>query len=180
MVCPRCIRAVEEELKRLNIGFSEVTLGKVSLTGPLNESTSKEFKDSLEAMGFELLTDKKTIIIEKVKTYIIDTVHHQNDPDKIGHLADRLSRHIGMDYSSLSKLFSKEERITIEKFMIFMKIEKAKELITYNELTVSEIALQLNYSNSQHFSNQFKSVTGLSPTQYKKDKSSPRKPLNEV
>lgn len=180
MVCPRCIMAVEEKLKLLNIGFSEVKLGVVLLTNPLDGPTIKILKDALEIIGFELLTDKETKIIEKIKNQIIHMVHHQNNPDKIGHLSDQLSTNIGISYSALSKLFSEKEGITIEKFLILQKIEKGKELLSYGELSISEIAIKLNYYDSQHFSNQFKAITDLSPTQYKKEKSSHRKPLNDI
>ncbi|TAJ11298.1 AraC family transcriptional regulator [Marinilabiliaceae bacterium JC017] len=180
MVCPRCIMAVETELRNLNISYTEVTLGVVKLEKSLGKVEFARLKQALESLGFELLSDKKSKIVEKIKNFIIQVVHHQNEPEKIGHLSVQLPKYVGMDYASVSRLFSEAEGITIEKYLILQKIERAKELIFYGELTMSEIAFQLNYSSSQHFSNQFKSVTGVTPGQFRKNKMINRKPLDEI
>jgi len=180
MVCPRCIKAVETSLTKLNIEFSHVQLGEAILPEPIDPSLKVSLKNELELQGFELLSDKKGQLIEKIKNIIIQMVHHQDDPEKIGQLGKQLPQLAGHSYSYLSTFFSELEGITIEKYLILQKIEKAKELLTYSELNVNEISYRLNYSSSQHFSRQFKTITGLSPSDFLKSKSIKRKPLNEV
>jgi len=179
MVCPRCIMAVETVLKKLNIPYEAVKLGEIQLKSPLNTHEKNSLQTALEELGFEVLSDKKTRLIERIKSVIIDLVHHQEHPEKIGHLSEQLPLMLQHSYSSLSKLFSEVEGITIEKYLILQKIEKAKELIAYDELSLSEIAFRLNYSSSQHFSRQFKSVTGISPSDFNKHKLK-RKPINDI
>lgn len=180
MVCPRCIKAVESTLSNFNIGYSEVKLGEVYLKKSLSLNEKSQLSKSLENQGFELLDDKKSQLIEKIKNTIIEIVHHQNDPHKIGHLSSQLPELLEHSYTYLSSFFSEMEGITIEKYLILQKIEKAKELLSYSEINVSEISYQLNYSSSQHFSRQFKSITGMSPSEFAKSKIFNRKPLNEI
>jgi AraC family transcriptional regulator len=180
MVCPRCIMAIETALTRIEIRFVEVKLGSVDLAEPISPQKVQEFKKAIESLGFELLSDNKTRTIEKIKNAIINMVHHQDDVEKIGHLSEQLPQIIGQSYSALSKLFSEVEGLTIEKFLILQKIEKAKELLVYDELNISQIAYRLNYSSSQHFSSQFKSITGLSPSLFIKMKTVKRRPINEI
>lgn len=180
MVCPRCINAVETILNSQNIGYSHIKLGEVFLFKPLNSNEEEILRKNLEFQGFELLSDKKSQLIEKIKNTIVNMVHHQNDPDKIGHLKDQLPEILDHSYPYLSNLFSEIEGMTIEKYLILQKIEKAKELFTYNQLNINEISYQLNYSSSQHFSRQFKLITGMSPSDFMKKKSPKRKPLNEI
>lgn len=179
MVCPRCIMAVETVLKKLNVHFESVKLGEIQLISPLNNEEKNNLQTALEALGFEVLSDKKTRLIEGIKRVIIDLVHHQEQPEKIGHLNKQLPMVLKQSYSSLSKLFSEVEGITIEKYLILQKIEKAKELIAYDELSLSEIAFRLNYSSSQHFSRQFKSITGIAPSAFK-DHKGKRRPLHDI
>lgn len=180
MVCPRCIKAVETTLSKMNIVYSDIKLGEVNLNKPLSPIDKNILSGNLETQGFELLDDKKSQLIEKIKNTIIQIVHHQEDPHKIGHLSDQLPHLLGYSYSYLSSFFSEMEGITIEKYLILQKIEKAKELLSYSELNVSEISYQLNYSSSQHLSRQFKSITGMSPSEFSKEKSTERKPLNDI
>lgn len=180
MVCPRCIMAVKTVLEKLNLHYIDVELGSVKLKNALNEEQILKLQMALEEIGFELLSDKKTQLIEQIKNEIIKIVHHQEQPEKIGHLTDYLPEIIGHNYASLSKLFSEIEGHTIEKYLILQKIEKAKELLLYQELNISEIAYQLNYSSSQHFSRQFKSITGLTPSEFGKNKNIGRSPINEI
>jgi len=180
MVCPRCIKAVETILLKMNIAYSDIKLGEVNLNIPLSLSEKDILSKNLEMQGFELLDDKKSQLIEKIKNTIIQIVHHQDDPHKIGHLSEQLPRILGHSYSYLSSFFSEMEGITIEKYLILQKIEKAKELLSYSELNVSEISYQLNYSSSQHLSRQFKLITGISPSEYSKEKSTERQPLNDI
>ncbi len=180
MVCPRCIKAVETTLSKMNISYSDIKLGEVNLNKYLSPDEKEILSKNLKNQGFELLDDKKGQLIEKIKNVIIEIVHHQEDPHKIGHLSDQLPRLLGHSYSYLSSFFSEMEGITIEKYLILQKIEKAKELLSYSEMNVSEISYQLNYSSSQHLSRQFKSITGMSPSEFSKEKSTERKPLTDI
>lgn len=180
MVCPRCILAVEGILREMGIEYTTVGLGEVNLANLLDHDTQRNLEIRLQELGFELLNNRSSQLVEKIKNVIITMVHHQKEPEKIGHLSEQLPKKLGHGYSFLSKLFSTEEGMTIEKYLILQKVEKAKELLIYGELNVSEIAFQLNYSSSQHFSRQFKAVTGISPSLFIKYKNFGRTPLNEV
>ncbi|HEY9114908.1 MAG TPA: helix-turn-helix domain-containing protein [Bacteroidales bacterium] len=180
MVCNRCIKAVEHELEKLKIVPVKVTLGSVELNEGLDEQTMELFRKALLENGFELIDDKKSLIIEKIKTLVIELVHYQKEKDRHINLTDFIAGEIGYDYSYLSNLFSSVEGITIEKYTINQKIEKVKELLVYDELNLNEIAFQMGYSSVQHLSNQFKKITGLSPTHFKKIKNKRRKPIDKV
>lgn len=162
---------VKSELEKLGLETVSVELGEVELKNEITESEKAKLLYNLHSLGFDLLDDKKSKAIEKIKTLIIDLVHHKNNELKIN-LSDYLSQNLNQDYNSLSNLFSEIESTTIEKYFISQKIEKVKELLIYNELSLSEIADMLNYSNVAHLSNQFKKITGFSPTSFKqlKDK----------
>ncbi len=180
MVCARCIKVVSEELVGLGFSVIAIELGKVSIEGLLTESDKEKINKQLIVNGFELIDDKKTRTIGKIKTEIINLIHYQKEkPDHIN-LSDFLSKEIGYDYSYLSNLFSSVEGTTIEKYMINQKIEKVKELLVYDELSLNEISFHLGYSSVQHLSNQFRKVTGLSPSHFKKIKESKRKPLDGI
>lgn len=179
MVCNRCIMVVQHELEKLGLAAKNIRLGEVTLDVPLADEDRTELKNALTPLGFELIDDKKTRIIEKVKNVIIDLVHRQNNETNIN-LSSLLSQALNRDYNYLSNLFSEVEGTTIEKYFIAQKIEKVKELLVYNELSLSEIAYQLNYSSVAHLSNQFKKVTGLTPSHFKKIKEDKRKPLDQV
>lgn len=181
MVCNRCIKVVREELEKLGLQVQNIELGKVIVTADENQLPDlKEIKRVLEENGFELLEDKKVQTVERIKTLIIELI--QDDKLEMLHenLSGFISRSIGRDYHYLSSLFSSIENITIEKFIILQKVERIKELLVYDEQTVSEIAYRLGYSSSAHLSNQFKQVTGFTPTQFKQLKAHSRKPLDEV
>ena len=171
MVCSRCKMVVKAEFEKLKIETISVELGEVELTKPITETEKATLLQNLQALGFDLIDDKKSKTIDKIKTLIIELVHHQNNELKTN-LSDYLAQELHQDYNSLSNLFSEVENNTIEKYFINQKIEKVKELIIYNELSLSEIADMLNYSNVAHLSNQFKKVTGFTPTYFKnlKDK----------
>lgn len=179
MVCNRCIMVVQHELEKLGIAAKNIRLGEVTLDAPLTDEERTELKNTLTPLGFELIDDKKTRIIEKVKNVIIDLVHRQNNETNVN-LSSLLSQALNRDYNYLSNLFSEVEGTTIEKYFIAQKIEKVKELLVYNELSLSEIAYHLNYSSVAHLSNQFKKVTGLTPSHFKKIKEDKRKPLDQV
>jgi len=171
MVCGRCKMVVKSEFEKLGLQTISVELGEVELQKEITPDQKEVLLLNLHALGFDLIDDKKSKTIEKIKTLIIDLVHHKNNELKIN-LSDYLVENLNQDYSSLSNLFSEIENTTIEKYFISQKIEKVKELLIYNELSLSEIADLLNYSNVAHLSNQFKKITGFTPTYFKqlKDK----------
>lgn len=179
MVCDRCKMVVKSELEKLRINPLHVDLGEVILNTPLTEEQKDLLKDRLDSLGFELINDKRSRLIEQIKTLIIELVHYNNNELKIN-LSDYLSDKLHHDYNYISNLFSEIEGTTIEKYFIAQKIEKVKELLVYDELTLNEIAFQLNYSSAAHLSNQFKKVTGLTPSYFKSIRSSKRKPLDKV
>ena len=180
MVCNRCIKVVEEELMKLGLRVNNIKLGEVNIETDDNAFPLKKIKDSLSKNGFELIDDINVKIIEKMKVLIINKIHFSNKETGKINFSKYLSKEIGKNYSHLSSLFSSKEGITIEKFIIHQKIEKVKELLTYNELTLSEIAYSAGYSSVQHLSNQFKQVTGMSPSNFKKLKEPLRKPLDKI
>jgi AraC-like DNA-binding protein len=179
MVCGRCEMAVTSELKKMQIPILSIKLGEVELSRHLEENEKQTLAKNLNALGFELLDDKISKTIERIKNRIIDLVHYQNEKLKIN-LSTYLAEDLKQDYSTLSNLFSETEGTTIEHYFIAQKIERAKELLIYNELTLSEIAIQLNYSNVAHLSNQFKKVTGFTPTHFKKLKDAKRKQIDNL
>lgn len=171
MVCARCNMVVKSELEKLGLQTISVELGEVKLQDVITENQKEILLKNLQSLGFDLIDDKKSKTIEKIKTLIVDLVHHKNGELKTN-LSDYLADNLNQDYNSLSNLFSEIENTTIEKYFICQKIEKVKELLIYNELSLSEIADLLNYSNVAHLSNQFKKVTSFTPTHFKqlKDK----------
>lgn len=179
MVCPRCITAVRNEFEKIGVSPLEVKLGEVTLDNDLSLDEKSQIIHSLEKLGFEWMDDRKSKIIEKIKNLIITNIHHQNEALELN-LSDWLSDAIHQDYHSLSKLFSEVEGTTIEKYYISQKIEKVKELLIYDELSLSEIADRLHYSSVAYLSNQFKKVTGISPSNFKQNHSSERKFLDQV
>ena len=173
MVCERCKMVVKAEFEKLGLQTISVELGEVEIQNTITKDQKNDLLIRLHALGFDLIDDKKSKIIEKIKTLIIDLVHHKNNELKTN-LSDYLALQLNHDYNWLSNLFSEVENTTIEKYFISQKIEKVKELIMYNELSLSEIADILNYSNVAHLSNQFKKVTGFTPTYFKQLKNKKR------
>src|SRR5690242_5303640 len=179
MVCPRCIMSVEQILKENGLQSKSVHLGEVELLKEANKNQLLKLSDDLQKVGFELLDDQKTQLIEKIKTLLIEKVQ-EGDIEEHFSIQKFLSKKILKDYSSLSKLFSEVEGITIEQFFILQKIEKTKEWLTYNELSLSEIAINLGYSSTQHLSNQFKKLTGMTPTAFKSLGAGLRKTIDKI
>jgi AraC-like DNA-binding protein len=179
MVCPRCITSVEQLLKENKLQANFVRLGEVELAKVPGEKSLEQFAVDLKTTGFELLDDSRKQIIEKIKNIIVTQVHH-SDEENHHNYSDILSKTLHKDYSYLSGLFSGVEGITIEKFTINQKIEKVKELIIYDELNLSEIAYKLGYSSVAHLSNQFKKVTGLTPSHFKQVGQNKRKSLDNI
>tara|TARA_R110000868_G_scaffold56307_2_gene174313 strand:+ start:366 stop:938 length:573 start_codon:yes stop_codon:yes gene_type:complete len=179
MVCPRCIMAVRDELKELEIQFQDVQLGQVILSDPIDKQKLKSLSNQLNALGFELLEPGKSVLISKIKTVIIEQIHHAQEPLSIN-FSSLISDNLHQEYAYLSRLFSSVEGITIEKFIVLQKIEKVKEYLVYNQMTLSEIALEMNYSSVAHLSAQFKKETGMTPTKFKGQSSHHRKPLDKI
>ena len=179
MVCSRCKMVVKAEIEKLGLHPVTVELGEVEIEEDSIDKVKKELLNNFQALGFDLIDDKKSQLIEHIKTIIIDLVHYKGISPKYN-LSEILIAKLNYDYSYLSNLFSEIEGTTIEKYFISQKIEKAKELIVYDELNLSEIAFRLHYSSVSHLSNQFKKVTGLSPSHFKKIKDEKRKPLDKV
>lgn len=179
MVSNRCKMLVKSELKKLGVHYILVDLGVVDVMETLSTDQREQFRLALRKSGLELMDDKKAVLIEKIKNVIIELVHHSDELPKVN-FSDYLSEKLHYDYTYLSNLFSEVQGITIEKFSIAHKIERVKELIIYNELSITEIAWKLNYSSVAHLSNQFKKVTGLSPSHFKKLKGERRIPVEEI
>ncbi|WP_231458660.1 MULTISPECIES: AraC family transcriptional regulator [unclassified Pedobacter] len=170
---------VKAEFEKLGFNPISVELGRVSIKESISADAKKKLSERLDLFGFELLEDKKTQISEQTKTAIINLVHYAKEPLKIN-LSSYLSERLNTEYAHLSAIFSEVENQTIEKYFITQKIERVKEMLTYNELTLSEIAYQLNYSSVAHLSAQFKKVTDLTPSAYKNQTSDKRKTLDEI
>jgi AraC family transcriptional regulator len=180
MVCDRCKRVVREELEGMGIELTLVELGEVETVAEIDASKLKEVKSVLASNGFELLDDRKLALVEHIKTLVIEEVQNLkgHKPAQMN-FSDYLSEKIGYEYSYLSNLFSSETGQTIEQYIIAQKVEKVKEWLSYNELTLSEIAWRLSYSSTAHLSNQFKKVMGMTPGEFKKT-SLNRKSLDKV
>jgi AraC-like DNA-binding protein len=170
---------VEQELDKLQIGKKKVSLGEVETEDDLSKDQLQQLERDLASLGFELLDDSKKQVIEKIKNIVIHRIHH-SDEDDPHNFSDILSKALHKDYSYLSSLFSQVEGITIEKYVINQKIERVKELIIYDELSLSEIAYKLGYSSVAHLSNQFKKVTGLTPSYFKQLGEKKRKPIDKI
>ena len=166
MVSLRCKMMVKEELKKLGLHYVIVDLGMVEILEDITPNQFSELKRNLAMSGLELLDDKKTILIEKIKNVIVEMVHYTDELPKVNY-SDYISEKLHHDYTYLSNIFSEVKGITIQQFIIYHKIERVKELLLYDELNLTEISYMLNYSSVAHLSNQFKKITGLSPTFFK-------------
>jgi AraC family transcriptional regulator len=180
MVCDRCILVVRELLDDMKIAYKNVQLGEIELMEECQEDKLQPLREQLRGVGFEMLDDKKSRLVEKIKSSIIQLIHDSTADDLNRKLSVVLSEKTNMDYHYLAGLFSSVEGITIEKYVILQRVEKVKELLIYDELTVSQIADALGYSSLQHLSQQFKKVTGLTPSHFKMLKENKRKPLDKV
>jgi AraC family transcriptional regulator len=167
MVCNRCVAAVKKELDKLQLAVSSIVLGEVSLSQEPGVLQLDQLKNNLAALGFEVLDDTRQKLIEKIKNIIVEQVHY-SEADERQNFSAILAKKTHKDYSYLSGLFSQVEGVTIEKYIINQKIEKVKELLIYDELSLSEIAFQLGYSSVAHLSAQFKKIIGLTPSAFKK------------
>jgi AraC-like DNA-binding protein len=179
MVSQRCKLMVKDELKKLGMHFIVVDLGEVEIMENISEEQRTELKTALLSLGLELMDDKRAILIERIKNVIIEMIHHSDEMIKIN-FSDFLSEKLHHDYTYLANLFSEVQGTTIEQFMISHKVERIKELIIYDEMNISEIAWKMNYSSVAHLSNQFKKITGLSPSHFKQLKVKRRSPIEDV
>ena len=179
MVSTRCKMAVKEELKKLGLHFIVVELGEVEVMENLSPDQREALKAGLLDAGLELMDDKRAVLIEKIKTIIVEMVHYSDEPIKVN-FSDYLSDKLKHDYTYLANLFSEVQGSTIEHFIIDHKIERIKELIIYGELNITEIAWKMNYSSVAHLSNQFKKVTGLSPSHFKQLKVKRRNEIEDI
>ncbi|MFY0654368.1 MAG: helix-turn-helix transcriptional regulator [Cyclobacteriaceae bacterium] len=179
MVCPRCIDTVREIFRDIEVPVKSVQLGEVVTVDAISESQKSNLEEKLFARGFELLKDQKTQLIAQIKAIVIKHVHFPEEYSTTN-FSIVLSEQLNHDYSWLSKLFSSVEGITIEKYIVKQRIERAKELIFYNEFNLSEIAYKLGYSNVGHLSSQFKKETGMTPSAFKGLKNPGRKPLDKI
>ena len=179
MVSNRCKMIVKSELEKLGINYNTLNLGEVEITDDLSEENKNLLNINLKKSGLGLIEDKKSILVEKIKNSIIELVHYSEDQIKIN-FSDYLSQKLDFDYTYLANLFSEHQGITIEHFFLSHKIERVKELLIYGELNITEIADRMHYSSVAHLSNQFKKMTGLTPSAYKHLKVKKRKPLEKV
>ncbi len=179
MVSTRCKMAVKEVLREMGLHFIVVDLGEVDIMEELTGDQQDELKAGLLGIGLELMEDKKAILIEKIKNIITEMIHASGELPKMNY-SDYISEKLDYDYTYLSNIFSEVKGITIQQFIIIHKVERIKELIIYDELNITEIAWKMGYSSVAHLSNQFKKVTGLSPSHFKQLKSKRRSPIETI
>jgi AraC-like DNA-binding protein len=179
MVCIRCKMVVKDELTKLGLSYTTVELGEADIQGTISPEQHDLFKAALLKSGLELMDDKKSVLIQKIKNIIIELVHYSEEPLTIK-FSEFLSQKLTHDYTYLANLFSEVQGTTIEKFFIAHKIERVKELLVYNELSLTEIAYQMHYSSVAHLSTQFKKVTGLTPSHFKQLRKKRRSMLEDV
>ena len=179
MVSNRCKMLVKEELKKLGLHFIVVDLGEVDIMEDITPAQVVLLKTALQDSGLELMENKKAILIEKIKNVVIEMVHHPGEENRIK-FSVFLAEKLDYDYTYLANMFSEVQGATIEQFIILHKVERIKELIMYDELNISEIAILMNYSSVSHLSKQFKKTTGLSPSHFKLLKEKRRQPIEEV
>jgi AraC-like DNA-binding protein len=179
MVSLRCKMMVKEQLKKLGLHFIVLELGEVDIMEELTTQQRNDLKFGLLQSGLELMDDKKAVLIEKIKNVIIEMVHYADEFPKTNY-SDYISEKLDHDYTYLSNIFSEVKGITIQQFIIIHKIERAKELLLYDELNLTEISYRLNYSSVAHLSNQFKKITGLTPSHFKSLKDKRRSPIEEI
>jgi len=179
MVCIRCKMVVKDELTKLGLHYTSVELGEAEITEEIDPALREAIKTALLKSGLELMTDKKSVLIQQIKNIIVELVHYTEEPLAIN-LSAFLSQKLEHDYTYLANLFSETQGTTIEQFFIGHKIERVKELLVYDELNLTEIAAQMHYSSVGHLSAQFKKVTGLTPSYFKQLKEKRRSMLDEL
>jgi AraC-like DNA-binding protein len=179
MVCIRCQMVVKAELDKLDLQYYDVKIGEANIRGNITPEQLEQLDGGLRKSGLELMDNNKSVLVEKIKNAIIELVHYSEEQIR-ANLSDYLSEYLQYDYTYLSNLFSDVKGTTIEKFYLAHKIERVKELIVYDQLSLTEIAYRMQYSSVAHLSNQFKKITGLTPTHFKELKNKRRKALDKV
>ncbi len=179
MVSLRCKLLVKDELKKLGLHFVVVDLGKVEVLENISKAQKSLLKKNLKKSGLVVLDDKKSVLIEKIKNSIIEMIHYSDELPKVNY-SDYISEKLGYDYTYLANIFSEVKGITIQHYIIVHKVERAKELLIYDELNLTEISYKLHYSSVAHLSNQFKKITGLTPTFYKQITKSRKQNLEDL
>jgi AraC-like DNA-binding protein len=180
MVCKCCIRILRQELEQHGIQIHRIVLGEIDIKYESLKITDFQIEKIINDNGFEMVTNKDKILVEQIKIAVIELVHFANNMNSIIRNSDYLVEKLGYSYQHLSAIFSKYESYTLEKFVIFHKIEKVKEMIEYGDLTLSEIAFTMGYSSVQYLSTQFKNITGISVSDYKKSPDVDRKSIAEI
>ena len=180
MVCGRCITVVKQGFEKMHVIPVQVKLGEVELEEDLSIAQMSCLRNWLSEMGFELLDDRKMVLVERVKNLIVEIIHGTDSMDSTIKLSYLIQQKLSVDYNYISSLFSTIEGITIEQYLILQRIERAKEFLDYNELTLSEVADKLGYSSVQYLSTQFKKTTGFTPSHFKNIKENTRKPLDQL
>ena len=179
MVCQRCILTVETILRNLEVGYTKVSLGEVELSEELKKAKLREVENELKKVGFQLIETRVNKIVEDIKKLVLEYVNDQSGENNLK-LSSYITRQLHYDYSYLSDLFSSIEGVTIEQFFIIQRIEKVKEFMVYEELTLTEISYQTGFSSVHHLSSQFKKLTGLSPSHFKKIATEKRKSIDRT
>lgn len=180
MMCSCCIRFVKENLEKIGIDVLEIRLGEATVRYDSEKISSEQINEALLELGMGLIRTKDEILIEQIKQTVNELVHEMNNVDSIVRKSEYLVEKLGKSYQTLSKVFSKIEPITLEKYIILQKIERVKELAMEDQISLSEIAWMMDYSSPHHLSNQFKLITGVSLSDYKKDPASYKKPINKL
>ncbi len=180
MVCKCCIRIIKQEFDKYDIAIKRIILGEAEISYDNEKVDDNRIEKILNENGFELVVNKEKILVEQIKTAVIELVHYANNMNSIIRNSDYLVEKLGYSYQHLSSIYTKYENNTLEKYIILHKIEKVKEMIEYGELTLSEIAFAMGYSSVQYLSTQFKNITGISVTDYKKTSNHERKAINEI
>ena len=180
MLCSCCLRLLREHLEKIGLLIREIKLGEVSFSYESEMIDMEKITETINHLGFEIITGRNKILVEEIKKAVIELIHELNNTDSIIRKSDYLVEKLGMTYQTLSKTFSQNEPITLERYIILQKIEKIKEMIDSEEYTLSEIAYMMDYSSVQHLSQQFKQITNLTVSEYKKSDRSFRKPIDDL
>ena len=180
MVCNCCIRVIREDFENVGVIVEKIKLGEVIISYNPEKISFLQIEKIINDDGFELITDKEKLLVEQIKLAVIELIHYYNNANSLIRNSDYIIEKLGYTYQYLSTIFSKQENVTLEKYIILQKIEKVKELLSSESITLSEISFMMGYSSVQYLSNQFKQITGISVTDYKKNKEVERKPLNDL
>lgn len=180
MVCGCCVRLVREDLTQLGVQVHNVRLGDATISFDPEKISKKRIEEVLGKLGMGLIRNKEEIVVEQIKQTVIELVHYMNNVDSIARKSEYLVEKMGRSYQTLSKLFSKYEPITLERYIILQKIERVKELALEDKISLSEIAWMMDYSSPHHLSNQFKQITGISLSDFKKDPAAYKKPIDNL